>query len=153
MNEIQKEIQRQFRQSQEKYVYYILALTVSSIGFAIYKTNGIPLKCSQIPLGIAVLLWSISIFCGLSFLKYTISILYANNTYYDILQGRYPEIGNVEWKQEAAIEGAKNAIEINKRRAKKYFNCQGYLFYIGILLFVLWHILEMFLLSNLANNS
>ena len=148
MKEIQKEIQRQFRQQQEKYVYYILALTVSAIGFGIYKTSGLPLKWSQIPLGLSVICWSISIFFGLNFLKYVIGNLYLNNEYFEILAGINPDFGNTTWQIEANIEGLKLAMKSDEKTAEKYFDWQGKLFYIGVVLFILWHILEMYLLSK-----
>ena len=148
MEENQKEIQRQFRQQQEKYVYYVLALTVSAIGFGIYKTSGLPLKWSQIPLGLSVICWGISIFCGLMFIKYVISNLYANNVYFDILADRYPDIGNTPWKKEAGVEGIKRAVTSNADAAGKYFKWQDRLFYAGIVLFIVWHVLEMYLLSK-----
>ena len=89
MNEIQFNIQQEFREKQEKYVYYLIAISVSAIGFSVYKTENQSLTYSQIPLALAVLSWSISIFCGLKFLKYVISCLYANNGYYEIIKGRY----------------------------------------------------------------
>ncbi len=148
MKEIQKEIQRQFRQQQEKYVYYILALTVSAIGFGIYKTSGLPLKWSQIPLGLSVICWSISIFFGLNFLKYVIGNLYLNNEYFEILAGINPDFGNTTWQIEANIEGLKLAMKSDEKTAEKYFDWQGKLFFIGVVLFILWHILEMYLLSK-----
>jgi hypothetical protein len=48
------DIQKQYRQQQEKHVYYLLALTVTSIAFTINQTNGIGLKWVQIPVGIAI---------------------------------------------------------------------------------------------------
>lgn len=144
MEETQKEIQKQFQQQQEKYVYYILALTVSAIGFAIYKTSGLPLKLSQIPLGLSVISWGISIFCGLMFIKYVISNLYANNTYFDIVAGRYPDLGNNPGEIEAGVDGIKQAMISNANVASKYFNWQGRLFYAGIILFIVWHITEMY---------
>ena len=147
MNENQKEIQRQFRQQQEKYVYYILALTVSAIGFAIYKTSGLPLKWSQVPLGLSAISWGISIFCGLMFIKYVISNLYSNNTYFDIIAGRHPDLGNNPVKIEAGVEGIMQAMTSNADTASNYFKWQGRLFYAGIVLFILWHVTEMYLLS------
>jgi len=88
--EEKKEIQRQFRQQQEKFVYYLIALSVTSIGFSIYKTTGQPLKWTQIPLGMSILCWGLSVFCGLRFLKYVISTSYANNPYFDLIHGRHP---------------------------------------------------------------
>jgi len=150
MNEDQREIQRQFRQQQERYVYYVLALSVSSIGLGIYRTSGLPLKWSQIPLGISVICWGISIFCGLMFVKYVLSNLYANNAYFEISNGRHPYAENSTTTLEADIKTIKKAIESNGQTAEKHFNWQGRLFYTGIVFFILWHILEMYFLSNIS---
>jgi hypothetical protein len=140
MSEIQKELRLQFRQQQEKFVYYIIALSVSAIAFSIYRTNGEHLKFTQIPLALAVLSWGISIYCGISFLKYSISILYNNNTYYEIKfdQTENPELKNI--KLEAMKEGILESVETSSR----YFKWQGRLFYSGMILFIVWHITEMY---------
>jgi ABC-type transport system involved in multi-copper enzyme maturation permease subunit len=145
MNEIQFNIQQEFREKQEKYVYYLIAISVSAIGFSVYKTENQSLTYSQIPLALAVLSWSISIFCGLKFLKYVISCLYANNGYYEIIKGRFPNIGSNPELIKSGVEGFREAMEINGKAMKKHFKFQGYLFYSGIILFIIWHIIEMYL--------
>src|SRR5690606_35025426 len=124
----QTEMRVQFRQQQEKFVYYLIALSVTSIGFSIYKTTGQPLKWTQIPLGMSILCWGLSVFCGLRFLKYVISTSYANNTYFDLIHGRHPEIGNHLQKIEAATIGIKQAMETNSYRARRYSIWQELLF-------------------------
>lgn len=146
MSEVQIEIQKQFIQQQEKLVYYIIALSVSAIGFAIYQTTGQRLKVIQIPIGLAVICWSISIYCGLKFLKYVISNLYANNEYFEIKKGNNNEIGNHPDAIKAAVKGYKAAMAINQNRMKNYFKYQSLLFYVGIILFIIWHLLEMYCL-------
>lgn len=145
MNDIQFNVQQEFREKQQKYVYYLVALSVSAIGFSIYKTDNHSLNYSQIPLGLAVLSWSGSIFCGLKFLKFVISNLYANNSYFEIKNGTHPDIGNNPERIKAGINGFKEAMKINKITMKIYFKFQGYFFYLGILLFIVWHIIEMYL--------
>jgi len=145
--EEQKEIQSQFRNQQEKYVYYIIALSIAAIGFCVYKTSGQEIKMSQIPLGLSVISWGLSVFCGLRFLKYSISILFANNTYFEIIKGNYPEIGKNPSLIDAGKSGVKSAINTNSMRATWYFKCQEWLFYLAIILFIVWHILEMILKS------
>ncbi|MFA5782142.1 MAG: hypothetical protein WC868_07725 [Bacteroidales bacterium] len=142
--EEQKEIQKQFRQQQEKYTYYIIALCVAAIGFSVHKTIGLPLKWVQIPLGIAVLSWGTSIYCGLKFISYIISTLYANNVYLDIIQGRDPDIRTHPQKIEAATKGIKQAMESNVERASSFSKWQDRLFIIGFIAFLVWHILEMY---------
>lgn len=144
MNEEQKEIKREFNQRQEKYVYYIIALAVSSIGFSIYRTNGQTLKLTQIPLGIAILCWGVSIFCGLKFLQYSISILYSNYHYFEIINGNDSDIGSNDENIKIGVDAFKKAMNINVEVAGKYFNWQGILFYLGIVFFIVWHIVEMY---------
>lgn len=146
--EEQREIQIQFRQQQEKFVYYLIALSVSAIGFSVYKTTGQQLKWTQLPLGISVLCWGLSVFCGLRFLKYIISTLYANNDYFDIIQGRNREIENHQQKIEAATLGIKEAMNSNSTIANSYFKWQEIFFYLGIILFLMWHIIEMYKLTE-----
>ena len=151
MSEIQFSIQQEFREKQEKYIYYLIALSVSAIGFSIYKTENKTLTYSQIPL--AVIFWSISIFCGLKFLKYIISNLYANNDYYEIIKGRHPNTGKNPELMQIGVEAFQEAMKINSKSMKRYFKFQGYLFYSGIILFILWHITEMYLKTEMLNVS
>jgi hypothetical protein len=89
----QKEIQSQFRQQQQKYTYYIIALCVTAIGFSIHITLGQALNYSQIPLALAVISWGISVYCGFRFITYGLIILFANNALFDVQQGRVPNVG------------------------------------------------------------
>ncbi len=143
--EEQREILKQFRQQQEKYVYYIVALCVTSIGFSIIKTSGQTIKWSQIPLAIAVISWSTSVYCGLTFLRYVISSLYANKVYLDITQGLHPDFQTNPAIREAAADGVMSAIQKNSNKTMQYSKWQNWLFYFGIILFIIWHVIEMYL--------
>jgi hypothetical protein len=138
-----KEIQKQFRQQQEKYVYYVLALCVASIGFTVNQTIGQSLSWYKLPAGIAILCWSYSIYSGLYFLRYVISTLFANDTYLSITEGSYPEIGTNKQMQKVAAKGAKQAMDSNSDKAMKLSKRQNALFFIGMTSFITWHILEM----------
>lgn len=47
-----------------KRVYFLLASAGACIGFAVTQSKGQPLSWSHAPLGVALLLWSISFWCG-----------------------------------------------------------------------------------------
>jgi len=145
--EEQREIQTQFRQQQERFVYYLIALSVTAIGFSVHKTTGQQLKWIQFPLGMSILFWGLSVFCGLRFLKYVLSTLYANNTYFDIKKGRDKKLGNNPHNIEAAISGLQQAMESNSNTANVYSKWQERFFYSAIILFLIWHILEMYHVS------
>lgn len=78
--DLQKELLKVHTQQQERLVYYIIALCVTSIGFSIYQTTGHSLKWIQIPLALALLSWGLSIYCGLRFLNYLLEIIYNKST-------------------------------------------------------------------------
>jgi hypothetical protein len=135
--EEQKELRSQFRQQQEKYVYYIISIAVTAIGFSVYRTTGQPLKWVQIPLGLSVCFWGISIFCGLKFIAYNISMLYTNHEYLSMIQ----------WQKDML----KPIMESNIKAAGKYFKWQEKLFYVAMILFIVWHILEMYCLKSTSS--
>jgi hypothetical protein len=146
--EEQKEIRVQYRQQQEKYTYYIIALCVTAIGFSIHKTSGLPLACKQIPVGIAVLSWGASIYCGLKFLRGGLGVLYDNHQYYEIIQGRDPDIGKEREKINKASNLAEKLINQKSEKVSKFFDWQFRLFSIGFVSFLIWHILEMYMNTN-----
>jgi len=138
----QEDLKRRFRSMQEKYVYYVIALCVSSLGYSIYITLDQPLKYSQIPLGAAVLMWGISIYCGLRFLTYVLSTIYAKYAYNNVVIGNDPDDSSKSIEQKA--KGIMRAMEANQEVAGKYFKWQKGLFLVGMVLFFVWHVLEMY---------
>ena len=141
--EEQRDIQRQHRQGQSKYTYFLIALSVSSIAFSIQKTINEPLILRQIPLGLAVLSWAFSIYSGLTFLQKGLDILYTNNAYFEALKGNLAETkGNPAMNTIAANE----LMKILKDKIKcgsKYYIWQFRSFLTGIVLFIVWHLFEM----------
>lgn len=55
--DLQKEALNQLRESNQKFSYYIIALCVSCIGFAIYQTKEEIIDYPKIAILIAVLSW------------------------------------------------------------------------------------------------
>ena len=51
----QNEIIQNYSQKQEKYVYYLIALCVTAIGFSVQLTTGTELNYFHIPLGLALI--------------------------------------------------------------------------------------------------
>jgi hypothetical protein len=139
------EIRKQFRQQQEKYAYYIIALCVAAVAFSISITRDASLKFSQIPLGIAVLTWGLSIYFGLKFIQTIISALRSNNSYLDVIKGIHPVVGDHPQKIEYAANLLKETMEEKGKKAGKFYDWQNTFFIIGFISFIAWHILEMYL--------
>jgi hypothetical protein len=143
--EEQLEIQRQYSRQLEKYIYYLIALCVTAIGFSVHITIGLPLSYSQIPLGIAVLSWALSVFCGLRQISLGLNILYLNNAFFDIIQGFSEISGSHPEKIEIGKKALTNFMSKDYRKASKFGKWQDRLFFLGMILFIIWHLVEMYL--------
>jgi hypothetical protein len=109
----------------------------------VLRTSGQPLKFIQIPLALAVISWGLSVLSGFTFIGKITSSIYRNSMYLDILQGRDPDVGNDQKSIEIAIKLYRETNPEFSKKASFYAKSQQRLFYIGIVLFILWHVLEM----------
>ena len=141
----QKDIKREYRERQEKYIYYVIALCVTAIGFAIFNTMSKPLRYSQIPLAMAVCCWAISIFCGLTFLGHQIGALRINSIYFDVAYGQDKDIGSSLSNIAVASKRIEALLGKLSRKTARLWNLQLFLFYAGMLLFITWRVVEMHL--------
>lgn len=148
--ELQADLIKTFREQQQKYAYYIIALCVAGIGFGVQKTIGMPLRQTQIPLGVSILCWGISIYCGLQFLGVQIAALYKNSEIINIAEGRSKIAGNHPEKIKIGIDTISKIIEGDSEVASGLAKWQNRLFYLGILCFVAWRIWEMYLTPIIA---
>ncbi|MCF8105625.1 MAG: hypothetical protein K9K64_09090 [Desulfohalobiaceae bacterium] len=146
--ESQREVFRALRESQSKSTYFLLAAVGAAIGFALTKTQDATLAWSQIPLGIAVLLWGASFFCGCYNLFYVNSTLYGNLEMLKINSGSHPQIGSDTIKIKAASLGIREAIDHNSKRSNQYGHWQFILLVGGAIFYVLWHVIEMYLRTS-----
>lgn len=139
---IRNELQKQFREQQQKFIYYMLALTVTAIGYSLHQSSGVKISLSQIPLAIAILSWSVSVYCGLTFLKFVIATLYVNEEHLKAIDGEHPLAGNHREKQQIVLEATKEAMESNGKKALRLSKWQGRLFYVGMIAYITWQVID-----------
>lgn len=139
------EFHRQHRTGQDKYTYFLLAVTASAIAFAVQKTDGLKITWSLIPLGLAVLLWGLSFYFGIKNLIWVQTAIFANYSLLQLQKGVHPEQPDHPQLLEAAIRGVTSALESNAKSAQFYGIWQFRLLIGGGILFIVWHILEMVL--------
>ena len=144
-NENLREIYRNLQKSQDKYIYFILAATIASIGFTITQTQNIIFSRSLIPLGISILCWGFSFFFGCRNREYYNSILYANFDLLNIQLGNHSVTDSHPQKIQAASEGIMQAIQKNSDKANRLAHLQMATFILGALFYLVWHILEIYL--------
>ncbi|MBI2783290.1 MAG: hypothetical protein HYX64_04285 [Gammaproteobacteria bacterium] len=141
------EIHKQHRSGQDKYTYFLLAVTASAVAFSVQKTSGLKLVWPMLPLGFAVLLWGISFYFGCKNLIWVQTSIYANYSLLQLHKGVHPQQPDHPQMLAAAISGVRSALESNAKSAQFYAEWQFRLLIAGAVLFLAWHILEMALLT------
>lgn len=139
-----REVFKALREAQNRYAYFLLAAAGAAIGFALNKTEDLGLEWSQVPLGIAVLAWALSFYFGCRQLSYVSSTLYSNIVLIQVQSGSFPGVGTDASLVLAASQGISQAIESNSARIKSLGFLQFKLLVSGALLFMAWHVVEMY---------
>lgn len=147
-NETEREVYRALRVAQEKYAYFLLAAAGAAIALAVNQTREAALAWTQAPLGAAVLCWALSFFFGCMHLQYGSATLNANLGLLQAQSGKLPPlVGASPEYVKAAIEGISSAAEKNSNRGNRYGHWQFRCLVTGGVLYIVWHLLEMYLRS------
>lgn len=146
-SDLQRDIYKILRDSQEKYTYFLLTAAGAGIAFAANQTQGMRLAWSQVPLGLAVATWGLSFFFGCRHIGYVNSTLYANAELLRVQAGEHPKAGTHPQMIEAAAAGIREAMESNSTHANRLGHWQFRTLVAGGVLYVGWHVLGMYLRS------
>lgn len=134
------------RESQNKYVYFLLAIAGAMIGLAVQQTSGIGISGSQSALALAILCWGISFFFGCRHIAYVNSCMYTNIHILKASKGQHPELeGKSLDHVQAAIEGMLMAFNSNAEKANNFAKWQFIFLIMGAICYLSWHIFEMYL--------
>lgn len=150
-DEAGQEVYRQFRTVQDKYTYFLLAAAGAAIAFSLNQTHSLPLSWQQAPLALAVISWAASFYFGCQHARYIASSLYSNLEWLRIAKGEHPDVGSHPQAIEAACAGIQEALTFNSERAERYSNWQFRLLVVGALLYITWHVVEMWLRAQLPS--
>lgn len=131
--------------SQHKYIYFLLAVAASAIAFSTQVTKEMKLESSLIPLGIAVICWALSFFCGCRTVQYDNSNTVANIELLRVERGEHEECGSNPVFIAAASQGIRQAYASNQTAQNFHYNWQFRFLVMGGILFIVWHILKMWL--------
>lgn len=133
----------QIRSAQDKYVYFLLAIAASVIAFTMQITKDSIFSPTLIPLGLAVLFWSLSFYCGCRNIRYNNSNMLANFSLLQVESGNHPQAGNNTDYIEAASEGIRDWMSENQTKIVSYGSWQFRFIILGGVAFVIWHLFEM----------
>lgn len=139
------EIHRALRDHQNQYVYFLLGAAGAAIALVVNQTRTVALSWSQIPLGVAILAWGLSFYIGCRNRVWVIASLRTNAAVLEVNGGRHPFSGT---NQEAIAVGLDTLNEVYKNQsdhANKYFGLQYKFLIAGAVLYLIWHVYEMYL--------
>ncbi len=139
--EQQYKISETIRNAQIKYIYYVMALNVAGIVFAIQQTSNSNLENHHIILAGAVLLWSIGLVSGLYYVNKFIITLKKNYAYFSE-RGRLNEIEKATFEK-VLNKALADAVKPLVKKSEIAYKAALYLFYCGSLCFLAWHIVRM----------
>jgi hypothetical protein len=143
MSEASNEVYRQSRTAQDKSTYFLLAAAAAAIGLALERTKGSALEWSMVPLGLAVVSWGLSFYCGCVHLKYVNSILSSNLELLKVQSGTHADIAQHPEHVADAADGIKNAIESKSVKGSRFAKIQFQMLILGAVLFISWHVIDM----------
>lgn len=136
-------LHKQLDTAQGKYTYFLLAIAASAIAFAAQITKESIFELSLIPLGISVLSWGLSFYCGCQNIRYSNTNTIANIDLFRIRDGLDPDVGDNVTLKIDKINTTLTAYDSNSKMICSYNNWQFRFLILGAVLFILWRLLEM----------
>lgn len=150
MSDNATELYKLHRAGQDKYAYFLLAAAGAAIAFALSQTKGIALAATQIPLGIAVASWGGSFYAGCQHLHYVDSTLYTNAALIEVGRGTHPLAGNHPQAMQVGSQTLRKIIDEQSVKSHRWARAQFRLLIAGATIYIVWHVLEMYLRSQAA---
>lgn len=124
MDVVKNEIVKDIHERQIQFVYYLIGLNVASIGFTVGQTIDDKLNCMHFLIMISYVMWITSVFLGFRYVTLTIHLLKM-----DLIEAKTDRKGR-------SFNG------VNSKVVKNY-NWLQYLFYTGLISFMVWYIIQM----------
>lgn len=146
-----QEIELQFRsradEMRQKYIYFILTATGACIGFAVTQSKDAHFTCITLLLGLAMIAWAASFFCGCRSLFWKPAALMSNIETVKATVGTSQFSGNDPELQKIAYETFHKNYETAIKKFSLYMRRQFSFFLAGSIFFLAWHVLEMWFRS------
>lgn len=139
------ELWRQHRLGQDKYTYFLLAVSASAIAFAIQKTEGRAPALDLCVVGAAALCWGLSFYFGCKNLVWVQTALYTNFSLLQLQNGTHPKQPDSVDELFIAIEATRSATNSHVEKVRGYAIWQFRFLILGALLFIAWHVWSIYL--------
>ena len=143
MDETERSVHRLLTEGERKYTYFLLAAAGAALALGAEQTRAGGMSWSQLPLGVAALLWAASFFSGCRHLQCGLWTLGANAAWFRIGRGEQREVGDDPERIKAAMNTVAQAMEDSGIQAKRFCIWQFRLLVAGGVAYLAWHVLEM----------
>ena len=143
---LELELLKQFKAAQERYIYFLLAVSASAIGYAITQLQVEAFNLNHIVFGASIFLWALSFMLGMKFIELTTESAFKNVVYLSLKR----ELKNHP-KHAGLVSDFKNDLyEKNEAISNKlalYGGLQSKLLLVGAFSYIFWHALLMLSVS------
>jgi hypothetical protein len=129
------------RETQEKYVYFLLAAVGAAIAFATTQTQGAVLTWSKVPLAAAILCWGLSFFFGCRHLVREPQSVLVLSMYRKVERGEHPNIPPIP----DLLADFRGDVEKTAKQSSRLASLQFPFLITGAVFYIAWHVLEMYL--------
>ncbi|WP_341852253.1 hypothetical protein [Vibrio vulnificus] len=138
---------QELKSSRTKLCYFIMAASGSAIGFAITQTKTAAFEQNHYIWLASMVLWALSFFCGIKFVSHLNAVTYKNIVY---LQTDLTGFSSEQREELDSISksGFSNAVAKHNKYLSFYGSAQLYLLLTGALVYVVWHVYKMLLLTS-----
>lgn len=144
MADEQIEIFKAMRAADDRYDYFLLAVAGAATAFALNQTKDLSLAATQIPLGLALLSWGLSFYCGCQHLIHVRSQLWDNGQLLKIKAGQDPMIGGDPLLTQMAVKIISESHDKGSKRSAAFALWQYRFLIFGSVMYILWHVYEMY---------
>jgi len=136
------ELHKQYKAAQDKYVYFLLAVAASAIGFAMTQTKTEALNIFHIPLAIGVFGWVVSFYSGLQCIEFATSVTYQNFNYLQFtrkLSGFTQNTETLKLAKEMELDFT-NTTDLQAKKLNFFGKLQGASLLLGALFYIIFRL-------------
>lgn len=138
-----QQIQKLHFESQNRYVYFLLAATGAALGYALQKLDGLAITWWVSPGLLAVFCWLASFYAGCLRITSTHRAIHFNYTSLQLQRGVHLKQPKDPIATQQAIETTKAQTNANLQKSSRCLTIQFWLLAVGVAAFVVWRILDM----------
>ena len=139
-----KELFKHHNDVYAKRVDVLIAIAVACVGFSVTRSTGLSPSWPMLFLAIAVLAWGASVYAGIRNREHVLSTIRLNVDFLLAKAGAEPLFGRDPMRIAIGAVAIWSLLELDNLKVQACWKWQCRLLFIGALLFLIWHVTDMF---------